>query len=135
LHLAKDVDHEEFRKKLNEALPDDVTVFCVLEVSQRFDAKISASHREYSYYLPTFMMKSINELFLGTGNPPEVKPNEDIQIIEEEKKEIDVVKESGGIKIMRKNSNDSDEIGDRERYAQDFYLVKSLGHLSEKIFD
>lgn len=66
-HLERGTDFEEFREKLNKEIPEDVRVFTVMEVSSRFNAKTTTSHREYSYYLPTFMLKSINEHYLGTG--------------------------------------------------------------------
>ena len=43
----------------------EIKVFCVIEVSNRFNAKNCTSHREYSYYLPTFLLSSINQLYLG----------------------------------------------------------------------
>ncbi len=62
---------EEFRQNLNKMLPEDVKVFCILEVSNSFNAKLRTSNREYSYYLPSFMLMSINEMFLG--NPENTK--------------------------------------------------------------
>lgn len=63
---------EGFRHRLNVALkkqteqhtsPEkvpmkdgEIKIFCVIEVSNRFNAKNSTSHRDYSYYLPTFML-------------------------------------------------------------------------------
>lgn len=67
LHLPKNADMEELRKKLNDELPKDVKVFNMLEVANKFNAKICTSNREYSYYLPSFMFSSINSLYLGTG--------------------------------------------------------------------
>lgn len=67
MHLPKNPDLEILRFDLNAALPEDVRVFCIIDVSNRFNAKNCTSDREYSYYLPTFMLTSINHLFLGTG--------------------------------------------------------------------
>lgn len=68
VHIKKNTDMEEFRQTLNKLLPEDIKVFCVLEVSNGFNAKLRTSNREYSYYLPTFMLMSINEMFLGNPN-------------------------------------------------------------------
>jgi tRNA U38,U39,U40 pseudouridine synthase TruA len=40
----------------------------VLPVAHRFDAKLATSHREYSYFLPTFMLTPIKDLLLES--PP-----------------------------------------------------------------
>ena len=64
---------EEFRGKFNEALlnlmPDksrqEIKVFTVVETNNRFNAKLSASFREYSYYLPTFLLNPIDKCYLG----------------------------------------------------------------------
>ena len=60
VHIPKNPDMEDLRKKLNDTLPDDVKIFCLFEVSSRFNAKTCTSNREYSYYLPSFMLLSIN---------------------------------------------------------------------------
>jgi tRNA pseudouridine(38-40) synthase len=78
VHLSKQMreEHmENFRAKLNDALnerleknggfKDEIKVFCVIEVSNRFNAKINTSHREYSYYLPSFTLAGIDKFFLG----------------------------------------------------------------------
>jgi tRNA U38,U39,U40 pseudouridine synthase TruA len=65
--MAKDQDEEEFRQKLNAILPKDVKVFCIVRSSNRFNAKNCTSNREYSYYLPTFMMTKITDLYFGSG--------------------------------------------------------------------
>jgi len=56
-------------------------VFCIIEVSNRFNSKNNTSHREYSYYLPTFLLASINEFYLGKLGT-DLKPEE--QILKEE---------------------------------------------------
>ena len=66
-HIPKNQDYEELRETLNKSLPNDVKVFCIIEVSNRFNAKNFTSNREYSYFLPTFMLTSIHHLFLGSG--------------------------------------------------------------------
>lgn len=72
---------EDLRNRLNnEALPSDIKVFSLLPVSNRFNAKNCTNFREYSYFLPTFMLKSIDQLYLVT--PPR-------KVTEEEKKEED----------------------------------------------
>ena len=71
----RDEHMEAFRQKLNDALNerleknggfrDEIKIFCVIEVSNRFNAKINTSHREYSYYLPSFTLAGIDKYFLG----------------------------------------------------------------------
>ena len=64
--MEKDQDEELFRAKLNDLLPSDVKVFCVLRSSNRFNAKNCTSDREYSYYLPSFLLTKITDLYFGT---------------------------------------------------------------------
>lgn len=59
---------DELRVELNAILPSDVRVFSMFVVSNRFNAKNCTSNREYSYFLPTFMLTPISELYLAT--PP-----------------------------------------------------------------
>lgn len=60
INISKDENQdEEVRKELNNALPDDITVFAIIRPSNRFNSKLNADDREYSYYLPTFMLRSI----------------------------------------------------------------------------
>ena len=68
---------EELRTELNAILPNDVKVFSMFVVSNRFNAKNCTSNREYSYFLPTFMLTPITQLYLAT--PPR-------QVTDEEKK-------------------------------------------------
>jgi tRNA U38,U39,U40 pseudouridine synthase TruA len=56
------------RQQLNNTLPKDIKLFTVLPVAHRFDAKLATSHREYSYFLPTFMLTPIKDLLLES--PP-----------------------------------------------------------------
>ena len=56
---------DDLRQKLNyEALPSDIKIFSLLQVSNKFNAKNCTSYREYSYFLPTFMLTSLKELYL-----------------------------------------------------------------------
>lgn len=50
-------------------------MFCVLEVSNRFNAKINTSYREYSYYLPTYVLNPIDKCYLGKKGT-NLKPEE-----------------------------------------------------------
>lgn len=60
INISKDENKdEEFRKELNKELPEDVTVFAIIRPPNRFNSKLNADDREYSYYLPTFTLKSI----------------------------------------------------------------------------
>lgn len=56
--------YEPLRLLVNSKLPNDVKIFSILPVAGKFDAKITVSHREYSYFLPTFVLIPINELNL-----------------------------------------------------------------------
>jgi tRNA pseudouridine(38-40) synthase len=67
VQMSKDEDEEIFRAKLNEKLPSDVRVFCVVRSSNRFNAKNCTSNREYSYYLPAFLLTRISDLYFGSG--------------------------------------------------------------------
>ena len=57
---------EDLRSKLNEALPSDIKIFSLLQVSNKFNAKNCTSYREYSYFLPTFMLTPLKQLYLNT---------------------------------------------------------------------
>jgi tRNA U38,U39,U40 pseudouridine synthase TruA len=55
---------------MNSLLPKDIKMFAILPVANRFDAKLTTSHREYSYFLPTFMLNPINEMNLESPPKP-----------------------------------------------------------------
>jgi tRNA U38,U39,U40 pseudouridine synthase TruA len=59
LHIDKNGDMEEVRAKINAELPADQHMFAIFPVGNRFNAKNTTSHRNYSYFLPTFMLKPI----------------------------------------------------------------------------
>ena len=65
VQIPKDLTCEEFRRHINEEVPNDMRVFAVLDVPWSFNAKHHTSHREYSYYLPTFMLSSMRYVYLG----------------------------------------------------------------------
>jgi tRNA U38,U39,U40 pseudouridine synthase TruA len=52
-----------------------VKVFSVIEVSNRFNAKNNTSHREYSYFLPSFLLASNKDFYLGKLGT-DLKPEE-----------------------------------------------------------
>lgn len=94
IHLARDRRDEEgmeaFRLELNQALIDqtksdpkapEIKVFSVIEVSNRFNAKNNTSHREYSYFLPSFLLASNKDFYLGKLGT-DLKPEE--QTLKEE---------------------------------------------------
>ena len=60
---------------MNSLLPRDIKIFAVVPAANRFDAKITTSHREYSYFLPTFMFTPINKLNLESPPKPKVDDN------------------------------------------------------------
>jgi len=63
--LPDKVKGEELRGLLNEELPKDMRCFAICEVNWSFNSKNATSNREYSYYLPTFMLDQITNSYLG----------------------------------------------------------------------
>lgn len=114
--------YEPLRKKMNENLPDDVNVFCVIPVANRFDSKLSTSHREYSYFLPSFCLAPINELCLES--PP--------KLITEEEKDLEaaevVTHLKGGIKRVLRKATKDDEIEDVEHFYK-----RETTHITEEM--
>lgn len=111
-------------------------MFCVIEVSNRFNAKNCTSHREYSYYLPTFLLSSITELYLGKLGTS-LKTEEALR--QEDVIESNVV---NGIKIVTRHAGEQDardgqeNIGTRDishlKHNPE-YIAKLYGHrLSEE---
>jgi tRNA pseudouridine38-40 synthase len=76
VQFDKAEDEESFRGRLNALLPKDVKVFCVIRSSNRFNAKNCTSNREYSYYLPSFMLTKISDLYFGHPVIKKVQPKE-----------------------------------------------------------
>lgn len=64
--ISVDEHLEDLRFKLNMTVPDDIRVFSMFVVSNRFNAKNCVSYREYSYFLPTFMLTPVSSLYLAT---------------------------------------------------------------------
>ena len=56
------------RLTMNSLLPKDIKIFTLLSVAHRFDSKTATSHREYSYFLPTYTLTAIRDLNLES--PP-----------------------------------------------------------------
>lgn len=77
--MPKDMTPEELRTIINKELPKDMRVFSILNVPWSFNAKHLASNREYSYYLPTFMLQSIQECYLGHPIDELIKKEEEEQ--------------------------------------------------------
>jgi len=103
---------EDFRARLNaairERLPDsnkhEVKVFCIIEVSNRFNAKINTSYREYSYYLPSFLLADNNTFYLG-------KKGTNLQVEEQvapKDEDVTGVKVINGITITKRFANEGD---------------------------
>ncbi len=95
--------YEVIRQDLNKVLPKDVRVFSVLPVANRFDAKTNTSDREYSYFLPTFMLTKISEMNLES--PPKTLKADESQT------KIKVVEDDGeeGYKVLHDVSHISFE--------------------------
>lgn len=120
---------EPFRAKLNEHLrnllpeenKEEIKVFCVIEVSNRFNAKINASYREYSYYLPTFMLNPIDECYFG-------KKGTNLQVEEQmlpKEEDVTKVKVVNGITITKRYANEGDELD-----LADHHLSRDISHLT-----
>jgi tRNA pseudouridine38-40 synthase len=60
LHKSPEMDVEEMKKVINSALPQDIKIFKVIEVSNTFDSKSDNNNREYHYILPSFMLQPKN---------------------------------------------------------------------------
>jgi tRNA U38,U39,U40 pseudouridine synthase TruA len=135
--MAKEEDEEAFRARLNAKLPKDIKVFCVVRSSNRFNAKICTSNREYSYYLPSFMMTKITDLYFGTGkavrreNIPKDQPAANGASEEEEKKPI-----VSGIKIMKPSAQDEDNDDNYKQYEnQEAYIHRNIDHIPQEKID
>ena len=95
-------------------------MFTCIEVSNRFNAKNNTSHREYSYYLPTYALAGINKFYLGKkGTDLKV----DAFVVKQE--DITSVKMVNGIKIVKRFTNDDDK-GD---YVDEF-MGRDISHLT-----
>ena len=134
VHMRKeyrDGEMEVFRTKLNEALekrlPEknkhEVKVFCVIEVSNRFNAKNNTSYREYSYYLPSFLLASNKSIYLGKLGT-NLMPEEKKQPTEEE---ITGVKVVNGITITKRLATDIDGVD-----YQFNHQSRDISHLTSK---
>jgi tRNA pseudouridine(38-40) synthase len=121
---------ESFRAKFNEAikinLPEDnkneIKVFCCLEVGNKFNAKNATSFREYSYYLPTFLLAKNTDIYLGKkGTELEVEEN-----VAPKEEDVTNVKVVNGVTITRRFVN-QDDVPDKD----DSYLLRNITHLTE----
>lgn len=117
---------EPFRVQLNETLAknvnDEIKIFNIVEVSNRFNAKLNASYREYSYYLPTYMLNPINKRYLGKKGT-DLKPEEDIMPTADEITNVKVV---NGITITKRLANEGDTFDDQEKY-----MGRDISHISQ----
>ncbi len=57
LHRDPSLDEEQMKDIINQALPKDIKIFRMIEVSKTFDSKSDNSNREYHYILPSFMLE------------------------------------------------------------------------------
>ena len=132
VHLSRKMKEnflEEFRENLNTALnarlpqKDEIKVFCCIEVSNRFNAKTNTSYREYSYYLPTFLLGSIKKFYVGKKGSG-LQPEEQVMPKQEE---ITGVKVVNGITITKRLANEGD-VHD----VQEQYLSRDISHISSE---
>ena len=131
IHLDRkyrDGNMEEFRKMLNDQLTkqlgtsEEVRVFTVIEVSNRFNAKNTTSHREYSYYLPSFTLAPVSQFYLGkkgTGLTPEEHKGPKADDV------VTGVKVVNGITITSRLTNDDDKFDDGEAH-----MGRDISHLT-----
>jgi tRNA pseudouridine(38-40) synthase len=114
--------NEKIRELLPEGKKDEVKCFCVLEVSNRFNAKINTSYREYSYYLPTFMLNPIDKCYVGKQGT-DLKPEEQIKPKDEDVTGVKVV---NGITITKRFVNESDVHDEADKH-----LLRDISHLTK----
>jgi tRNA U38,U39,U40 pseudouridine synthase TruA len=98
----------------------EIKVFCVIEVSNRFNSKNQTSHRDYSYYLPTFLLAPIPEFFLGKLGTS-LKPEE--QVLRDE--DITAQRVVNGITITKRLTNEADQ-----RDGCESFMERDIKHLT-----
>ena len=118
---------EDLRLQLNEVLPSDVKVFSLLFVSNRFHAKNFTSFREYSYFLPTFMLTPITSLYLAAP----IRPMTDEETKEKSSKHVVVRVISGGIKKIIRQSGVEDELEDQNNIHTD----RNISHITPEMYE
>ena len=111
--------YEPLRKQINATLPSDVKIFALNPVANRFDAKLATSHREYSYFLPTYMLVPINELLLESPPKPITEDEDNVRV------ETAVTK---GIKKILRKATEADEVEDAEKF-----LERDMSHISAEM--
>jgi len=85
------------RKRINDQLPKDQKIFAMFPVGNRFNAKNCTSHREYSYFLPSFMLRPLTEqTFLGKPKKTEVLTEAEKSLAETDAQHVTQIK--GGVK-------------------------------------
>jgi len=93
----------------------------LIPVAARFDSKLNTSHREYSYFLPTYMLAPINDLCFESPPKPAVDP-----IVTKCEDDAEVVTQvAGGIKKILRKSNADDEVEDVDKF-----LDRDMSHIT-----
>lgn len=113
--------YELLRIQLNDLLPSDVRIFTLIPVAARFDSKLNTSHREYSYFLPTYMLAPINDLCFESPPKPAVDPT--VTKCEDDAEVVTQV--AGGIKKILRKSNADDEVEDVDKF-----LDRDMSHIT-----
>jgi tRNA U38,U39,U40 pseudouridine synthase TruA len=90
-------------------------VFAVIPVANRFDSKITTSHREYSYFLPSFCLTPIKDLLLETPPKPLAVDETATQV---------VTQLTGGVKKILRRATLEDEIDNNE-----MFLARDISHI------
>ena len=96
----------------------------MIEVSNRFNAKNTTSHREYSYYLPSFTLAPISEFYLGkkgTDLTPEEQRGPKAE-------DVTGVRQVNGITITSRWANEDDK-WDK---GAETYLTRDITHVTSK---
>ena len=96
-----------------------------MQGSNNFNAKNATSYREYSYYLPTFMLTSISELYLAS--PPK-EPTVKEENKEEETKTQVVTEMKPGIKMILRQAGEEDEVENQE-----LFLERNIDHITTEM--
>ena len=95
----------------------------MIEVSNRFNAKLNTSNREYSYYLPSFLLSPMSENYLGKKGTG-LKPEEETGPKDED---ITGVKVVNGITITKRYTNEGDKHDDETKH-----LGRDISHLTQE---
>lgn len=55
------VDEKKFVDSVNKFLPSDIALFSITKTTKSFNARLHCSHRQYEYFLPSFLIQDHQE--------------------------------------------------------------------------